>query len=223
MDWVRVRMDAVCQVGIKPCGSSSCSTCQSRQGLKSGDIHAFESTLSAKGSLVSSTPCTRGTLSLRRHRQPVEGESLGRYLNAVASGCCTSRSGSLPPWRCSLEKELLLRRSPRSSYCFFNAAVAGSRCPRWICGGRSVSERRLPAGHSHTGAWSSRRASVSERRLPAGHSLRAGSVAWRGSVSERRLPAGHSREEPEPRLLLVYLSDGYPQATACRPGRRRAR
>ncbi len=56
--------------------------------------------------------------------------------------------------------------------------------------------------------------SVSERRLPAGHSGRWGRLGQEVSVSERRLPAGHSESVMSYTSNQVYLSDGYPQATA---------
>ncbi len=78
----------------------------------------------------------------------------------------------------------------------------------------SVSERRLPAGHSimrfaavllvvylsvgYPLATAAdlhgvlHRGSVSERRLSAGHSIKHGLQEKLYSVSERRLPAGHS-------------------------------
>jgi len=56
--------------------------------------------------------------------------------------------------------------------------------------------------------------SVPERRLPAGHSISLIVVPDVRSVPERRLPAGHSEWRQLRQRGRVYLSDGYPQATA---------
>ncbi len=79
----------------------------------------------------------------------------------------------------------------RLNSCSSSRAGSATPCKRWACRGRSVSERRVPAGPSAVLATRWMGKSVSERRVPAGPS------APRHALLQRQVyPSGESRRAP---------------------------